>query len=120
MVDGPPSEVGVEERLEALRKYRKHSESSHLLCDSSAEFDHQDAAWYIDPPCMDGSVMYHAIGDGFRVLSAIITSPPSTLRCMEKHVWTIHLDSIPGLILPITVDAAQDLLMVMARPSDSR
>ena len=118
MVDGPPSEIGIKERLKQLREYQRQSQSSHLFCDSGTEFGHEDAVWFIDPPSTDGSAMSHAIGD--HLLSATIASPPSVLRHIEKRVWTIRLNGIPDLIFPITVDAAQDLLMAIARPPNSR
>ena len=119
MIDGLPSEIGVEERLRALRDYRTRWENRHFLYDSSAEFDRRDATWFIETPSTDGSVVYRIHGDNF--LGLVIVSPPSALRHVDRRVWTVPLSDIPGTIIPgIVTDLEQELVMVTARPPGSQ
>ncbi|KAH9884816.1 hypothetical protein C8Q73DRAFT_718996 [Cubamyces lactineus] len=114
MIDGPPSEIGVEDRLRRLREYQERWDDCELICHSSAEFDHRDATWCIEAPSTDGSVAYRVSGDNFSNL--VVVSPPSTLRHVDRRMWTVPLAYIPGIILSIATDAEQGLVLVATRP----
>ncbi|KAI0330956.1 hypothetical protein GY45DRAFT_685656 [Cubamyces sp. BRFM 1775] len=118
MIDGPPSEIGIEERLRRLREYQKRWENRQFSCDSSVEFDQRDATWLIEAASTDGSVAYRVRGDNF--LDLVVVSPPAALRHVDQRMWTIPLRNIPGKILPIAIDVEQDLVLVTACPPASR
>ncbi|KAI0330955.1 hypothetical protein GY45DRAFT_1323106 [Cubamyces sp. BRFM 1775] len=115
LLDGPPSNVGIEERLKLLREYKERRKDAQFYADLDYRLGPEDVDGQMQGS-VDGSISYILpAGTSPRL---VICSPPSSLRCLDKRIWALTLDNIEGTIRMIATDVAQDLLMVAETPPD--
>ncbi|KAI0652970.1 hypothetical protein C8Q70DRAFT_687696 [Cubamyces menziesii] len=116
LLDGLDNTMGVDAQSKLLCDYKARWKDAQFLRDLDCiQVGPDDIRARKTQSSIDGSVMYMLpAGHSPRL---VVCSPPSTLRRLEKRVWTLPLADIEGNIFRIAVDVSQDLLLVAEAPS---
>ncbi|CDO70118.1 hypothetical protein BN946_scf184783.g2 [Trametes cinnabarina] len=108
--DGRAGAVGVVERLEKLEAYLARWRDFDFHSDLT-QHPKRGFQSYRMQHTSDGSILYR-VYKSFK--DAVVFSPPSMIRGVEKHIWITPLNRFDK-VCALASDATQDLLVVAER-----